>query len=920
MSVELKKKLNIVVKDENGNLVHMQPTTKSAYVEYEDGTVEEKLSEVDGALAAKADEEHSHGSITAAGRIGDTAGLPLITGAGGAIGVGSFGTAEGTFAEGNDPRLSDARTPVAHMHSAADISSLDGYQKALVASAVSPQDSLGTAIGKLEKGIEDASGYAAMNTVSASEDTVLQTADGGAVSVVAATGDTELGIPYFDSSETVNPTSFWIRNAGSGTVSAVPQEGVQIDGSSDPIELAPGESILLVPLADGSYSVASDGRWMSAADGKQNVISDLDEIRSNAAAGAGLADNVEAIETKLAGIETGAERNVISSISVNGETQSVSDGTVSIDVPVGAESAPLMDGTAAVGSSEKWAKEDHVHPSDTSKVDKVEGKGLSANDFTDTLLSKLNGVEAGAEANVIETVKVNGTSVPLSEKSIDISVPTAYASNPQMDGTASAGTSTQWAKGDHVHPSDTSKVDKVEGKGLSANDFTDALKSKLDAVESGAEVNVLEGVKVNGTAVSISDRIADISVPVGSSTAPLMDGTASAGTETEWSRADHVHPSDTSKVDKVAGKGLSTNDFTDALKSKLDAVESGSQANVIETLSVNGQALSPDGKNIDISVPVGSSTAPLMDGTASAGTSSQWAKGDHVHPSDTSKVDKIEGKELSSNDFTDALLSKLNGVEAGAEVNVIETVKVNSSALTVSDRAVNIEVPSAGTVQPAMDGTASAGMSGSWSRADHVHPSDTSKVDKVEGKGLSANDFTDALKSKLDGISDGANAYVLPNATSETLGGVTVGQNISVSSGTISVPNASTSAVGVSRLSSSVSLDSETLAATPKAVKTAYDLANSKQSPATTLAGYGITDAYTKSEIDSMLTSAMHYKGSVASMSNLPTLGVTVGDFYNVEDTGRNYAWTGSEWDLTGTMTEIDTITAADIDAIMADD
>ena len=34
------------------------------------------------------------------------------------------------------------------------------------------------------------------------------------------------------------------------------------------------------------------------------------------------------------------------------------------------------------------------------------------------------------------------------------------------------------------------KVDKVEGKGLSANDFTDTLKTKLDGIAAGAEVNV----------------------------------------------------------------------------------------------------------------------------------------------------------------------------------------------------------------------------------------------------------------------------------------------------------------------------------------------------------------------------------------------------------------------------------------------
>ena len=61
---------------------------------------------------------------------------------------------------------------------------------------------------------------------------------------------------------------------------------------------------------------------------------------------------------------------------------------------------PLMDGTAAVGTSDKYAREDHVHPSDTSKVDKVTGKGLSTNDFTDALETKLNGIAAGAEVNV----------------------------------------------------------------------------------------------------------------------------------------------------------------------------------------------------------------------------------------------------------------------------------------------------------------------------------------------------------------------------------------------------------------------------------------------------------------------------------------------------------------------------------------
>lgn len=56
------------------------------------------------------------------------------------------------------------------------------------------------------------------------------------------------------------------------------------------------------------------------------------------------------------------------------------------------------------------------------------------------------------------------------------------------------------------------------------------------------------------------------------------------------------------------------------------------------------------------------------------------------------KVDKVEGKQLSTEDFTTELKTKLEGVAAGAQVNVIETVKVNGAALTVTDKAVDIDL------------------------------------------------------------------------------------------------------------------------------------------------------------------------------------------------------------------------------------
>lgn len=56
-------------------------------------------------------------------------------------------------------------------------------------------------------------------------------------------------------------------------------------------------------------------------------------------------------------------------------------------------------------------------------------------------------------------------------------------------------------------------------------------------------------------------------------------------------------------------------------------------------------------------------------------------------------VAKETGKGLSTNDYTTAEKTKLNGVSAGAQVNKIESVKVNGTALTIdSSKAVNVDL------------------------------------------------------------------------------------------------------------------------------------------------------------------------------------------------------------------------------------
>lgn len=132
---------------------------------------------------------------------------------------------------------------------------------------------------------------------------------------------------------------------------------------------------------------------------------------------------------------------------------------------------------------------------------KVGSTTVAADTTTDT-------VELVAGSNV--TITPDATNDKITIAATDTTVqPTT--TTPKMDGTAAVGSETKYAKGDHVHPSDTTKVDKVEGKGLSTNDFTDTLKTKLDGIEAGAEVNqnAFSRIRVISDTGAITDVEAD---------------------------------------------------------------------------------------------------------------------------------------------------------------------------------------------------------------------------------------------------------------------------------------------------------------------------------------------------------------------------------------------------------------------------
>lgn len=203
--------------------------------------------------------------------------------------------------------------------------------------------------------------------------------------------------------------------------------------------------------------------------------------------------------------------------------------------------------------------------------------------------------------------------------------------------------------------------------------------------------------------------------------------------------------------------------------------------------------------------------------------------------------------EFADKDDFDTLSTTVQGlVTEGGEPNVIESVKVNGTALTPdANKAVDVTVPT--------------------------------KVSDLtnDGDGTSGSEF--ATKSYVD-TNGGKIDKITVNGTEQSITNKTVALTI------------------------------------PAQIS---DLTNDS--------GYQ-TATEVQTAIDTAVSSAYKYKGSVASENALPSSGNTTGDVYDVQDTGMNYAWNGSSWDALGQLidssafwakTELTAITTAEIDTIV---
>lgn len=118
------------------------------------------------------------------------------------------------------------------------------------------------------------------------------------------------------------------------------------------------------------------------------------------------------------------------------------------------------------------------------------------------------------------------------------------------------------------------KVDKEEGKGLSANDFTNEHKQKLEGLQPTDVSGLLPKGGYDGTGQELKDAIDGLQTKIGQVETTLsVDDTAFDTLQeivTQVKSNKNLETLLTGKVNKEEGKGLSTNDFTNELKQKLE--------------------------------------------------------------------------------------------------------------------------------------------------------------------------------------------------------------------------------------------------------------------------------------------------------------------------------------------------------------
>ena len=210
----------------------------------------------------------------------------------------------------------------------------------------------------------------------------------------------------------------------------------------------------------------------------------------------------------------------------------------------------------------------------------------------------------------------------------------------------------------------------------------------------------------------------------------------------------------------LAQAQLDARTYTDSVASgKADKTHGHEIADVtgLQT-ALDGKANSSHGTHV-----TWSTTSPKMNGTAAVGSETKVARGDHVHPVDTSRASKSEfdshdsntTKHITSTERTNwgtaYTHSQAAHAPSNAQANVIESIKVNGTAQTITSKAVNITVPTKASDINAAESTHKhaisdiTDLSTTLSNAASAIGSNTSSI----------NALTDRTKALEDKVGDG---------------------------------------------------------------------------------------------------------------------------------------------------------------------
>ena len=159
------------------------------------------------------------------------------------------------------------------------------------------------------------------------------------------------------------------------------------------------------------------------------------------------------------------------------------------------------------------------------------------------------------------------------------------------------------------------KVDKVEGKQLSTNDYTDEEKEKLRTIEDNAQVNLIEHIILNGTEV-IPNALKNIELQIPVLTAAQLEKIDAAQANT----IEHIFVNNVEIVPTTIdllpkSVNISFIPYTQAEKNKLLSIETGAQVNKVETLIINETAYTPnEDKEISITIDPAALNSSVLTG------------------------------------------------------------------------------------------------------------------------------------------------------------------------------------------------------------------------------------------------------------------------------------------------------------------